>query len=253
MLNISLAAEKIWTIAGFPITNALLTTWVVMAIIIVLSFLASRKIKMVPENGQLIAEFIVGGMHEIFGSVSGKFIVQFFPIVASLFLYILLSNWVGLLPGVGTIGFFYGANSTEFIPLFRGPMSDLNTTVALALVSVVAMQYFGFKNMGHHYAKRFINLKDPMMFFVGILEIVSDLAKVISFAFRLFGNIFAGEVLLIIMGFLVPYLLPLPFMILELFVGIIQAFIFAMLTLTFIRTSTLEHMSIQGKGVTETA
>ncbi len=230
MLRISLPAETLWTLWGLPISNALLTTWIVMAVLIVCSIVATRKLSMKPGTFQTLAEIVVGGLYDFFGSISGSFIGQFFPLVGSLFLYILLANWIGLLPGVGTVGFWHGE---EFIPLFRGAMSDLNTTIALAVVSVLAMQYYGFKNLGHHYAKRYINFKDPILFSVGILEIISDLSKIISFAFRLFGNIFAGEVLLAVMAFLMPFIVPLPFLFMELFVGLIQALVFSMLSAAF--------------------
>lgn len=207
-----------------------------MAVLILFSYFATRKLSMKPGALQSIAEMIVGGLRDFFGGIAGHYVDQFFPIIASLFLYILLANWIGLLPGVGTIGFYRTVAHVaepEFIPLFRGAMSDLNTTIALALVSVLAMQFYGFKNLGHHYAKRYFNFKDPMLFFVGFLEIISDLSKVISFAFRLFGNIFAGEVLLAVMAFLMPFIVPLPFMFMELFVGLIQALVFSMLSTAF--------------------
>lgn len=230
MLRISLAAEKLWTIWGFPVSNALLTTWIVMAVLILFSIVATRKLSMRPGNFQLVAELVVGGLYDFFKGIAGTYVGQFFPLVGSLFIYILLANWIGLLPGVGTVGFWHGE---EFIPLFRGAMSDLNTTLALAIVSVAAMQYFGFKNLGHHYSKRYFNFTDPIMFFVGLLEVISDLSKVISFAFRLFGNIFAGEVLLAVMAFLMPFIVPLPFLFMELFVGLIQALVFSMLSTAF--------------------
>lgn len=276
MLHISLAAETLWTIGGLPISNAYLTTFVVMALLTVLSFLATRKMSMIPGNGQLIAESIVGGLHDFFAAIAGKHIAQFFPIVASLFLFILVANWVGLLPGVGTVGFHRTEKvvevaavvpkkgvadisavpknevsgkaatapvvaentspekeKTEFVPLFRAATADLNMTLALALVAVIAMQYFGFRNLGGHYLGRFINFKDPILFSVGILEIISDVSKIISFAFRLFGNIFAGEVLLAVIAFLMPFIVPLPFLMMELFVGLIQALVFSMLSTAF--------------------
>jgi len=289
MLHISLAAETLWHVWGFAISNAYLTTFVVMALLIVLSYLATRKMSLIPSTGQLIAESIVGGLYDFFSAIAGKHIKQFFPIVASLFLFILAANWVGLLPGVGTIGFFrapeaevalgskaehvsevavvedshtpvvedahtvVGENDTvapeatvttktpeaqghgekKFVPLLRGATADLNMTLALAIVSVIAMQYFGFMNLGSHYLSRFINFKDPIMFSVGLLELVSDISKIISFAFRLFGNIFAGEVLLAVMAFLMPFIVPLPFLMMELFVGLIQALVFSMLSTAF--------------------
>lgn len=274
MLHISLAAEKLWIVWGLPVTNALLTSWVVMALLGAFAYVATRKMSMRPSTIQLIAESIVGGLYDFFETISGKNIKQFFPIIASFFIFILIANWVGLLPGVGTVGYFRtpheaakthaalpgeagvaqeNADSTgkspegahtetaeaavqseaEFVPLLRGATADLNTTIALAIIAVVAMQYYGFRNLGTHYFGRFINFKDPIHFGVGILEFVSDISKVVSFAFRLFGNIFAGEVLLAVMAFLMPFIVPLPFLFMELFVGVVQALVFSMLTAAF--------------------
>ncbi len=231
MPHISLAAEIVTRIAGFPITNALITTWLVMGFLIIISYLATRDMKRVPGNGQSIAEMLVGGLYDFFSSVTGKYVREVFPLVASLFLFILVANWVGLLPGVGTVGLFHGE---EFTPILRGATADLNTTVALALFAMVAIQYYGFKTSGMHYGKRFFNFGNPIYFFLGVLELVSELSKVISFAFRLFGNIFAGEVLLAVMAFLMPFVVPLPFLTMELFVGFIQALVFSMLTAVFL-------------------
>lgn len=237
MPHISLAAEIVTRLAGFPISNALITTWFVMGILVVLSYLATRNISLVPNSTQSVAEMLVGGLYDFFSSVTGKHVKDVFPLVASLFIFILTANWVGLLPGVGTVGLFHGE---EFTPLLRGATADLNTTVALALFAMVAIQYFGFKTAGIHYGKRFFNFGNPMYFFLGLLELVSELSKVISFAFRLFGNIFAGEVLLAVMAFLMPFVAPLPFMAMELFVGFIQALVFSMLTAVFL-TVAVSH------------
>jgi F-type H+-transporting ATPase subunit a len=234
MPQISLAAEKIGSIFGFPITNSLLATWVVMVILIVFSFFATRNMSMIPTGIQLIAEMIVGGIYDFFTSVVGKHIKQFFPFIASFFLFIVVANWFGLLPGVGTVGFYHGK---DFVPLLRGANADLNMTLALAIISIVGIQYFGFKTLGFHYSTRFINFKGPIDLFVGVLEIISQIADIVSFAFRLFGNIFAGEVLLTVMAFLMPYIVPLPFMALELFVGFIQALVFSMLTAAFLNVA----------------
>jgi len=230
MLNISLAAEKIGSIFGFPITNSLLATWFVMAVLIVFSLAATRKISLVPSGIQSFAELIVGGLHDFFASVAGQYVDKFFPLIATLFLFIITANWMGLLPGFSTIGFYHGS---EFTPLLRGATSDLNTTIALALIAVIGIQFFGFSIVGPHYGKKFLNFKDPISFFLGILELVSEVSRIISFAFRLFGNIFAGEVLLAVIAFLMPFLVPLPFLTLELFVGFIQALVFSMLTAVF--------------------
>lgn len=231
MPHISLAAEIITRIAGFPISNALITTWLVMGLMIAGSFLVTRRMTLVPGGAQSIAELLIGGLYDFFETVTGTYVAQVFPLVASLFLFILAANWVGLLPGVGTVGFFHGE---EFTPLFRGATADLNTTLALALFAMISIQYYGFKTAGVHYGKRFFNIGNPIFFFLGVLELVSELSKVVSFAFRLFGNIFAGEVLLAVMAFLMPFIVPLPFLTMELFVGFIQALVFSMLTAVFL-------------------
>lgn len=126
-----------------------------------------------------------------------------------------------------------------FVPYLRAGTADLNTTLALGLFSQVMAQIVGVKYLGFSYFKKFFNFKDPIMFFVGILELVSEFSKVLSYAFRLFGNIFAGEVLLIVIGALIPVVVPMPFYGLEIFVGFIQALVFALLSLVFFNVATL--------------
>lgn len=234
MLEISLAAEPIGNILGLPITNSLLATWFTMAVLFIFAWAATRKMTLKPGGLQTVAELIVGGMYDFFKQVTGPHIAEFFPLVGSLLLFIITANWMGLLPGFGTVGFWHGA---EFTPLLRGATADLNMTVGLAITSVLAIQFYGFKILGFHYRTRFINFESPIMFYVGILELVSETSKIISFAFRLFGNIFAGEVLLAVMAFLMPFIVPLPFLMMELFVGFIQALVFSMLTAVFLNVA----------------
>lgn len=235
MLHISIVAEKIGMLGFLPITNSLLAGWVTMACLSILAYAATRNVRMIPSATQSIAEMLVGGFYDFFGQITGSHVRKFFPLLVSLFLFITAANWIGLLPGVGTIGFYEEVHGEElFVPLLRAATADLNMTVALAIVAVVAMQYFGFSAMGWHYSSRFLNLKSPIDFFLGILEFISEASKVISFAFRLFGNIFAGEVLLAVMAFLMPFIVPLPFLTMELFVGFIQALVFSMLTAVFL-------------------
>jgi len=234
MLHISLAAETIAHIGPLPITNSLLMTWVVMIILLVLAVASTRKLSLIPNYIQSIMEIIIEGLYSFFSSVVGKQVKMIFPLVASLFLFIIVSNWSGLLPGVGTIGL---SEADKFVPLLRGPTADLNMTIALAIIAVIAMQYFGFRTLGMKYGHRFINIRNPILGFVGFLEIISDVSKVISFAFRLFGNIFAGEVLLAVMAFLMPFIAPMPFLMLELFIGFIQALVFSTLTAVFINVA----------------
>ncbi|MBI4999299.1 F0F1 ATP synthase subunit A [Candidatus Gottesmanbacteria bacterium] len=234
-IHISLAAEKIFEFAGFPMTNSLLTTWVVMTALIIFSILICRKLTLVPGFSQSVVEIIIDGFYQLFSSVIHEKINLFFPFLVSIFIFIVSLNWVGLLPGMGTIGIYKIAEGhREFVPLFRAGTADLNTTLALAVIAVLVIQYSGFKTLGAAYLGRFFNFRNPVYFFVGILELISDFAKVISFAFRLFGNIFAGEVLLTVIAFLMPLFAPLPFLGLELFVGFIQALVFSMLTAVFL-------------------
>jgi F-type H+-transporting ATPase subunit a len=160
--------------------------------------------------------------------------------VATIFLFVLVSNWIGLLPGVGSI--LINDGHGHQIPLLRAAAADLNFTLALGVLAVVVVNLIAIVTLGiRSHAGKFFNFSGPINFFVGILELVSEFAKIISFSFRLFGNIFAGEVLLVIVAFLVPYVAPLPFLFLEVFVGFIQAFVFAMLALVFIAVATTEH------------
>ncbi len=161
-----------------------------------------------------------------------KLTLEFLPFLGTFFIYILLNNWFGLVPGVGSITIFNGATN---VPLLRGGNADLNSTIALAIISVIGIQYYGIKHIGFfkHWGK-FLNVKSPIGFLVGLLELLGEFTKIISFSFRLFGNMFAGEVLLVVISFLVPIAVPLPFFGLEIFAGIIQAVIFTMLTLVFL-------------------
>lgn len=246
MLNISFLPEHIITIGSFAITNSLLVSWLAMAILIVFAYFATRKMKTVPSGIQNFAEIIIEALYNLVESVTGndKQTKKFIPVVATIFLFVLLANWLGLIPGVGSIGIWEEGHNGEkiLVPLFRSTSADLNFTLALAIISVGAAQIFGIAALGlFKYGGKFINLKNPILFFVGILELIGETAKMVSFSFRLFGNVFAGEVLLLVISFLVPYLVPLPFYFLEVIVGVIQAFIFAMLTLVFLKMAVTPH------------
>ncbi|OGG13014.1 ATP synthase F0 subunit A [Candidatus Gottesmanbacteria bacterium RIFCSPHIGHO2_01_FULL_39_10] len=241
-LHISISAEKVFTIFDkIPITNSILTTWLVMAFLFIFSLFATRKLSLVPGHIQSLAEIIVEGLYGLYESVIGDKIKTYFPLLATLFIFIMFLNWAGLLPGVGTIGLEkIDGEHKEFIPLFRSGSADLNMTIALALIAFLVIQFTGIKNLGLSYFKKFLNFTNPINFFVGILELLSEFSKIISFAFRLFGNIFAGEVLLTVIAFLIPLIAPLPFLGLELFVGFIQALVFSMLTAAFISLAVAE-------------
>lgn len=244
-LHISIAAEQVSSVLGLSISNSMATSVVLNAIILALIVLASRNFKLKGKlsRAQLFLETIVEGLYNLVVSIAGSSKARlFFPLVASFFIFIVPSNWSGLLPGAGSIGFnTVHAGEELFVPILRGPTADINTALALSLIAMVMVQYYGFKFLGLGYLKKFFNFANPLAAFVGILELVSELSKIISFTFRLFGNIFAGEVLISVMTFLIPIGLPMPFYGLEIFVGVIQGLVFMMLSTVFMSNATLAH------------
>ena len=241
-MNISLAAEPVFHLWGLTVTNSLLTSWIVVFLLIDFGLAIGHKVKLIPQGKQNFFEKIFESVFNLCESVAGEKASLFFPLVFTLFIFILLNNWLGLLPGVGSIGFYEVLHEEKvFIPFFRAGTSDLNTTIALALIAMGSVEYYGFKHLKFSYLKKFVNFSSPINFYVGALETVGELSRVISFSFRLFGNIFAGEVLLMVMAFLLPVVGSLPFFGLELFVGFIQALVFSMLTLVFLNVATTGH------------
>ncbi len=237
-LHISIAAEPLFNLGLLAVTNSLLTSWIVVLGISLFSIYIGKKLKKIPSYLQILVEIPVGGIYDLAKSINGSRAAAFFPFVFTAFIYIIFSNWIGLVPGVGTIFLNIGEYGAEKAPLLRAPTADINTTLALALLSVGLVQFYGLKTLKMEYVKKFLNFKNPILTFVGLLELIGELAKIVSFAFRLFGNIFAGEVLLIVTSFLVPFVIPTPFYGLELFVGFIQALVFCMLTLVFLNLAT---------------
>jgi len=244
-MNISLEPEAIFHLGSFPFTNSFIMTLVVSVVIIGISLYVQRNTRLIPRGFQNLFEAMIEYFYGLVDSVTQdrKETEKFFPLVMTIFIFVILSNWVELLPGLGTVGVNeFEKGKLIMAPFIRSGSADLNTTLALALISVFTVHFMGITTIGAvKYAKKFLvsPLKKPYFVgtFVGILELISEVAKIISFSFRLFGNIFAGEVLLIVMLTLVPYFIPLPFLFLEIFVGFVQALVFAMLTLVFLKTA----------------
>jgi F-type H+-transporting ATPase subunit a len=246
----TLASETVAIIAGFPLRNTLIMAWLA---IIVLSLIALATwmtgYKRVPGRFQALMEMIVEGLFNFFDGVmqNPSLTRRLFPMVATFFLFIISANWMGILPGVGSItveGMKDGHATT--IPLLRSMNADLNVTLAFTIVSVVATQILGITTIGlaPHLGKYFVMpWKKPYVVgtFVGVLELISEFSRIVSFSFRLFGNIFAGEVLLIVIFYLFPFILPIPFLGMEIFVGFIQAVVFTLLTLVFIKMAMSHH------------
>ena len=244
-MHISLQAEVLGEIFGLPITNSLVLSLLTAFLLVGGGFLVARALQLVPGKAQNTAELVVDSILDFMTQVAGdrRQALKFFPLVAAIFLFVLLNNWIGVLPGTGSIGFYEEVDHHEvFVPFFRSANADLNTTFALAFIAVIAIQLYAIKKLGFfgHVGKYLNFTHGPIHFFVGLLELVGEFARVLSFSFRLFGNIFAGEVLLIIIMSLVPVLIPLPFIFLEYFVGFIQALVFAMLTLVFLKVAITE-------------
>jgi len=243
MINIGLQPEYILSVFGISVTNTFLTSILVTAILVIFGaifYIKRRSHENYVINGMRVLIFELLRLTDAI-TEDRKLSKKILPLIATFFLFIVIANLLELIPGfLGS--FFIGTDAGKFSVL-RSPNSDLTTTIALALFSVFAIQFFSLRALGvKRYIGRFLNFTNPIKFILGFFEIISESVKVFSFSFRLFGNIFAGEVLLLVIAFLVPYIIPLPFMVLEVFVGIIQAFIFAILTLTFIKTSTMRHI-----------
>jgi F-type H+-transporting ATPase subunit a len=243
-----------------PITSTLLLSIVDAILIFIIFSLYARRKKVLPGRIQNALEWVVQGMlglcEEVAGKEKGR---RFFPWVFGIFLYVLMGNLWEVIPGIETFGtinhdlpgcakaagfFLADKNLSNCItPWFRPPSTDLNFTLAIAVISVVITQVYGFRMLGvRAQLGRYITLREgPIGLFVGVLEAILELARIISFGFRLFGNLFAGDTLLLVISFLLPVVGPIPFYFLEIFVGFIQAFVFAMLTLIFLTLGTTSH------------
>lgn len=246
MINIpTVAAEKIFEIGGFSVTNALLLGWVVVAFLAFFAFLMRRRLAAIPRGLQNLFEWVIEQLIDLTEGIFGsrKDAEKYLPFIATIFIFVLFCNWFGLLPGVGSLGIYEEHEGhVILVPFLRAASSDLNFTLALALITVLGVNVFGIAAIGffRHFGK-FISFKSPISFFVGILELISEVARMVSFSFRLFGNVFAGEVMLVIAAFFLPYVLPVPLLALEIFVGLIQAAVFAILASVFISLAIKEH------------
>jgi len=234
METITVAAKEVLNINGLAITNTFIWTLLISVTLLIFLIALMHRPKIVPGKAQNFVEFIL----EIFKFL--RFInwlppnnAQNFPACHD-FLLILCCNLMELIPGLGVISFL------------RSPSSDLNFTVALALIAIIFINYSAIKKLGpFSYLSKFFNFKNPIQFFVGLLELISEFAKIVSLSMRLFGNMFAGEALLIVISSLVVWLVPLPFLALEVLIGFIQALVFATLTVVFYTiATTLNHENV---------
>jgi F-type H+-transporting ATPase subunit a len=253
-----LAAPVLFNIGPWPITNTILATWLTVIVLVLLSWLATRRMNLVPGRFQTAFEALLGWVYDLCMSVAGEENGRkFFPVVVTIFLFVLFNAWLSLLPGFVSI-------TTGNHELLRGANTDVNTPLAIALVSFVFVLYHGMRSLGFGFWRQYFNFgglfrstgkiltgkiktglaglfSGAVDAFVGILELLSMFIRIISFTFRLFGNMTAGEILLLIAVFLVPMVVALPFYGLELLVGFVQAFIFSGLTLVFVTMAVTPH------------
>ena len=259
-----LPAEVVFHLLGFPITNSIIAAWLSIIVLVGISYAITRRLKLIPTRLQSMLEAALGWLlnfcQEVAGEKNGR---RFFPIVATIFLFVITNAWLSLLPGFGSI--LITNTEGEAVHLLRGANTDINMPLALALISFIFVEYWGISSLGGlRYLKKFVNVgrffqsigqlvrgrlraglsgifNGVIDVFVGTLEALSELIRIVSFTFRLFGNMTAGEILLLIVAFLVPWVLALPFYGLELLIGFVQALIFGGLTLVFATIAVTHH------------
>jgi len=260
--EVHLPANVIFRLFGAPITNSMLATWITVLVLVGLSYAVTRRMKIIPGRLQAAFEFLLGWLYDFCVSAAGEENGRrFFPIVATIFLFVAFNAWLALVPGYGSI---IAHSHGHELHLIRPANTDINTPLAIAVVAVCFVQYFGLKTLGRHYIAKFVNVggffrSAGLMFkgklgsgfsgmftgiieiFVGGLEALSEFIHIISFTFRLFGNMTAGEILLLVAVFIVPWVFALPFYGLELLIGFLQALIFGGLTLIFLTLSVASH------------
>lgn len=279
--HISIKADTILDLFGFTITNSMLLSWISLALFIVIgAYYQSQITRKRKSTFFYVIHTVVMGIYNLISSILHEKTRLLFPLLGAYFFFILSNNWIGLMPSVGSVlvkPFVSGVvHATEvqheplyqnqietehaapeptlytegekaggeshLIPLFRANNADLNTTFALALITVSLIQYYGVKFNGvGGYLKKFFNFSSPIMFFVGILELISEFSRILSFAFRLFGNVLAGEVLITIVAFLLPSVLSfflIPFYLLEMMASTIQALVFTMISAVLLNMAT---------------
>lgn len=237
-LNISLSPETLFYIGSWPISNAFFWSWLVFAFLIIGAIIFKKSLKMKPGGFQSLIEMMISGAYDFVESMMGtkKKAMRVFPLVFTMFFFIFFANLLTFIPGQAAVTI---KTAGGVVPLFRAIISDYSIVFVMTMVSVIVTQIVAIAVMGPlKYIGKFLNFSSPLNFFLGLMDLVGELAKVMSLSFRLFGNIFAGEVLGAVMLFLFPFFLPLPFAFLGLLTAVVQPFVFSVLTLVFISMAT---------------
>jgi F-type H+-transporting ATPase subunit a len=254
--HVALPSEVLFEVGGFPITNTLIACWLSIIVLASVFYLCTRKMKLIPGKLQNLAEMAIEALVSfVQGAAGEKYSRLLFPAVATIFIYVITNAYLAMLPFFGTI--LVTGQDGEFVPLFRSANTDVNVPLSIAIMSFVFVEFWGMKSLGaFRYLREFFNLGQIVRgikelftgkirsaitnvgfgfinLFVGLLEVFSHFIRIVSFTFRLFGNMTAGEILLLVSAFLIPFVFTIPFYGLELLIGFIQALIFAGLTLVF--------------------
>lgn len=245
--GVSAAAEPLFQILGLPVTNSMVTSWIVAIALIVVIRIAAGRPKLIPSKGQAVVESLVQGILDLTAPIVGpKIARKTFPLLVGLFTYILIQNWSGLFPGVATIKVMEHGQWQELI---RPGNADMNGTIALALVAMICWAYFILRYAGPKmvFLDLFGNKADKkeipaaiyyflfvIFFAVGLIEVISIAFRPVSLSFRLFGNVFGGENLLHAMSGICAWVLPFPFYFLEILIGFVQALVFTLLVSVYI-------------------
>ena len=232
-IHVAIAAEKLGEFLGIPITNTLVTSWLVIGLLVALAFFVRGRLAMVPNRLQTLLEEAFTFVYDYVAETleSREMARKFFPLLMTIFLFIFVGNMIHFIPGIGSLEY-------NHLPFLRAPNTDLTVPLVLALVSFFVIEFTGIMAIGvWKYGSKFIvnPLKSPIGFAVGLIELIGELVRVVSLSFRLFGNILAGEVIIAVAIFFAPYFAPVPLMMFEIFIGFLQAAIFALLTLFFIK------------------
>jgi len=238
-LNISLSPEILFHIGNMPITNTLIGSFLIsLAIIIFVLYLNRTLSKDKPGKLQNLIELLISEAFDFTESIIGtkEKAKKIFPLAFTMFIFILISNLITFIPGQAAITLNHGG---ETVSIFRAAMADYGLVFMMTMITVILIQVVAVAVHGPFgYIGKFFNFKSPLSFFLGLMDIVGELAKIVSLSFRLFGNIFAGEVLGAVMLFLAPFFIPLPFLFLGLLSAVVQAFVFAVLTVVFIKLAS---------------
>ena len=273
--SFNIQPDVIFTPFGFPITNTLFCTWITIVLVVIIVYFGTRKRDLIPAGIQNFVEWGVEGIQNlVVGAVGKEKGRKFFPLVGTFFFFALFANILDIFPGIDTIGWvnltlvkaahlsppgsflLFGNYTSMIVPWFRPPTSDLNVTFSMALISVVVTQIFGFVTLGpaKHLGKYFKfkglfthGFQGPIEFFVGLVELITEISRLLSFAFRLFGNIFAGSAVLAVFAFLLPALADIIFIPFEIFVALVQALVFALLTLVFMEMATTSEQEAEAE------